>query len=403
MSAGRTALRILLPLVVLAVGIVAMGMMVKSRKKAEKTRPERQAPLVEVTALELGARRVVIRTQGTVVAARSVSLSAEVAGRVVAVGSRLVVGGHVRKGEVLLRVDPRDYRAAVQQAEAGVARAEFEVAMEQGRKDVAEREWKLLDGGGRKTGEAGRSLALREPHMKAAVASLASAESALDRARVNLERTTVRAPFDAVVVEESVEPGQVVGPQSRLCTLVGSDTYWVQVSLPIDHLAYVELPDAELPGSLASIHQRFGATAIRRDARVLRLLGGVDPAGRMARLILEVPSPLEGGAIVDGGSLPLLLDAYVDVEIDGRMLDEVYTIARSALRNGDRVFLAGPEDRLVIRDVEVAWREPDAVLVRSGLTPGERLIESHVPAPVEGMALRVIGGAPRDTSRAEAP
>ena len=392
MKRPRWLVRFVLPLVVLALGAAGFQVLVRSKRDAKRRPKPDRTPLVDVIRVQPTSATARVTGQGTVVPARRVVLSPEVAGRVAWAHPRLVPGGLVPGGAAIVRIDAREYRLAVQQLEANAARAEVELALERGRSDVATSEWKAL--APVDATDESRTLALREPQRKAAEATLASARAALERARLNVARTTVAAPFDALVLEESVETGQVVSPQSRLATLVGTARYWVEVAVPTPQLALIDLPTGGSQGSAARVTLQAGARTSTWRGHVVRLLGEVDPAGRMARLVVEVPRPHETGA--EGAPrLPLLLNAFVDVEIEGRSLDGVYEVPRIAIHEGDRVWLADAEDRLALRTLEVAWRTPASVVAHGGLEPGDRIVTSPVPGAVAGMALKVSGSLPR--------
>jgi hypothetical protein len=120
----------------------------------------------------------------------------------------------------------------------------------------------------------------------------------------------------------------------------------------------------------------------------VRLLGDLDPAGRMARLLIEIDDPLALRGETESGA-PLLLGAYVEVVIEGRELDNVVELPREALHDDDTVHLVGSGDKLVVRQVEVVWRQQDHVLVGKGLAAGDRVIVSPLSAPMEGMKIKI--------------
>ena len=95
---------------------------------------------------------------------------------------------------------------------------------------------------------------------------------------------------------------------------------------------------------------------------------------------------------------PLLIGDYVRVAIEGRELDEVYRIPRTAFRENEKVWIAAEDGTLQIRNVETVWRDADAVLIRKGLKVGEKLIVSDLQSPVEGMALRTDASEPEATA-----
>jgi hypothetical protein len=192
-----------------------------------------------------------------------------------------------------------------------------------------------------------------------------------------------------MVVTESVDRGQLISPQSSVARLVGTDEYHVQVSVPVASLRTVRARTADAPGSEAKVVQRVGQETIERHAEVIRQLPDLDPGGAMARLLLNIENPLG-----QRGDLPLLLGSFVDVAIAAHPIDDAIRLPRIALRNGRSVYVMNDQDLLEIRDVEIAWTEPDAVLVTSGLGPGDRIVTSRIATPVPNMLLRMAERAP---------
>jgi len=373
----------MIPALICITGIAFAGAMIATRPDAERAETETEGVPVRVQALAASAEPVSVRAQGQVIAARQLVLQPELNGRITWMNEELVPGGRLREGDTLIRIDSRDYRTAVEQQRAQVENSRLSVSQEQSRQVIAEREWELLDRERGGATERGRQLALREPQARAAEASLRASQSGLRQARTNLSRTSVRAPFDAFVLTENTDLGQLVGPSSQIATLVGTEHFWVRVAIPMEQLRWVRLPAEGAPGSSATVTQHVGESAtITREGRVIRLLGDLDPVGRMARVLVEVDNPLG-----TDGELPLLLGASVDVDIDAGTLDDVYRIPRAAL-HGDSVHLFG-EGALVIRDVEVAWREDSTLLIR-GVAPGDELLLSHVVPAIAGTTLRRV-------------
>jgi multidrug efflux pump subunit AcrA (membrane-fusion protein) len=398
-----TALRIILPLAALTLGVGGTATLVLTRPESKKTEPEKLATPVEVTKVVVGPENAQIRAQGTVVAAEQVTMFAQVSGRVVWQADELMPGGRFARGDRLLRVDPRDYQVAVEQGHAQIASQEMQVEQELGRRSVAEKEWEML--GGDDASVRGKSLALREPQLKTAEVGLKAAQSALAQAQLNLSRTEVGAPFNAFVQSENVDIGQLVTPQTPLATLVGTDAFWVQVSVPMDRLSWFDVPRSlGATGASAHIWQDIGGERLERNGRVIRLLGDLDPVGNMARVLVEIDDPLglkaqkeaaKTPAGKDAGAppaegVPLLLGSFVQVEIAGKPLPGVLQIPRAALRDDDRVFVVA-DGKLKIVPVEILWRAETNLYVRGDLSPGDDVIHSPLNAPVEGMALRIIG------------
>jgi multidrug resistance efflux pump len=255
--------------VVLAVGVGGAVLLVALRRKPPEKAVELKAPLVVTARAARGSHRVTVEGTGIVTAAEEVTLHPQVTGLVVKQNAALAPGGLIPRGAVVAEIDPRDYALAVEREKGEVARARYELALEQGRQTVARHEWALL-GEDVAGDQATRDLALRVPHLAHAKATLASATSRLQRAELDLERTVIRAPFNALVREESVDTGQLVTPQSPLATLVGTDRFWVRVSLPVDKLAFVRIPGrngcAAGAGSPCAVALRTNQTGALRGA-----------------------------------------------------------------------------------------------------------------------------------------
>jgi hypothetical protein len=181
----------------------------------------------------------------------------------------------------------------------------------------------------------------------------------------------------------------LISPQTAVARLVGTDEYHVQVSVPVSSLRSARVRTADEPGSEAKILQRVGQETIERPGEVIRQLPDLDPGGAMARLLLNIENPLG-----QPGDLPLLLGSFVDVAIGAQPIDDAIRLPRIALRNGRNVYVMNDQNLLEIREVQIAWTEPDAVLVTGGLRPNERVITSRITTPVPNMLLRTAEPTP---------
>ncbi len=372
-------LLICLALLVVAAGIAVV--LVVTAPKAEKKPPPKSAALVETQPMTNGTETVVLELTGTVMPAEEIVLRARVSGEVVSISTNFIEGGFLGKNEEAVKIDPVDYELALASAESSLETARFNYKLELGRQDVARREWELL-----KTDDATgqeQELALRVPHLAASKSALKAAEASLANAKLDLQRTSVKAPFNAVVVDRSVNAGSQASQQDALATLAGTDYYRVMVSIPIDRLAWVDIP-----GSTARIISFSGA---EREGRVIKLLADLEEKGRMARLLIEVDDPLclkPGNA----GKKPLLIGEYVQAEIRGRELQHVYSVPRKALHDNRYIWIATADGTLDIREVKVLWRDGTRILIRDSIEDGEQLIVSDLTAPIQGMAVAISNG-----------
>jgi len=372
---------VLLGAIVIALVLVAT--------KAEPPRAEKplEGTLVEVIQISAKQHEVDLYAKGTVVPAKEVVLQAELGGRVTWQSPELVAGGRFKTGQPIVRIDPRDYQLAVEGYRSQVNRARLDLAIEKRRGEVAKREWNSF--GEMDVSDEQRALAQREPQLEASRLALKAAQSLLKKAQLDLTRTTLRAPFNAMVVSENVDTGQLIGPQGSVARLVGTDEYHVQVSVPVASLRTVEVHSEEGRGSETKVIQHVGLETIERPGEVIRQLPDLDPGGAMARLLVRIENPLG-----QRGDLPLLLGSFVDVAIGAQPIEDAIRVPRVALRNGRNVYVMNDDDLLEIREVRIAWTEPDSVLVTGGLEPDERVVTSRIATPVPNMLLRTIDAAP---------
>jgi RND family efflux transporter MFP subunit len=235
-------------------------------------------------------------------------------------------------------------------------------------------------------------LTLYEPQMKNARANIASARAALDQARLNLNRTTILAPFDARIRSEQVDVGQIVRSGSNIAMLTGSAVAEVIVSVPMEDLSWLSIPAAQrkTAGSRATIALYYGNAEAIWPGRIVRSLGEVDPRGRMLQVAVQVADPYR---LLEKNAQPPYLEVgmFVDVEFAGPVLEQMIVLPRRALRDNRTVWIAGSDGLLRIRSVEIARMAREQVVVRSGVEAGELVVLTTLTGVVDGMNLRIAG------------
>lgn len=396
LSAGTkaTLLRIGLPLLILGLAVVGAQLLILSRPPVPKADRTIKPTLVDVLTVRMQDERAVITAYGTVQAHRRLIVQPEVGGRVVQLNPELVIGGILEQDEALLRIDPRDYQFAVDEQRASLAEAEFDLKVELGNQAVAKREWNLLKPSGGEISALSQQLALRRPHLKEKYVALQAAKSRFRKAQLDLQRTIVRTPFHALVLQESVEKGQLVNAQSSVATLVDVDEFRVQVSVPIHQIEWITFPGSgRSQGARVRVIREIGNDEpVERRGTVVELLGDVTENGRMAQVLVAIQDPLELEK-PDNGRRPLLLGEYVRVEIEGPALHDVIVLPRPTIREGSRVWVKNAENQLEVRQVDVVLSRKETVLISRGLRDGEQVITSQLTAAIPGLLLRTVDEA----------
>lgn len=391
---GKKILRIILPIIMVGIGAAVAIAFVKSRKAPQRAERPVLGPLVRTFTVDVRDVTVTVTAHGTVRPRMEVELAAEVSGRVVAVSPHMVNGGFFSKGDVLVRIDPRDYELAVAHAEAEVARSVFELTREQQEADIARREWQILSRGN-ESGEISEpdadSLIFHGPQLKLAEANLDAARARLEEARLALERTKVTAPFNGRVKSEAADVGQYLTPGKVLAVIYGTDSAEIVLPLPDEELRWF---DAGMSGNGAgsrktevTIRADFSGEVHEWTGRVIRTEGAIDAASRLVNVVVEVSDPYRTGR--GKSSVPLTVGMFVEGVIRGRTLRQAAVIPRTALREDDTVWLARESGVLEMRKVSVARATERSVYVTSGLALGDRAILSRIDAVTDGMKIRV--------------
>ncbi len=370
-----------------AAGAGAVALIFATEPTAQRAGATKEtAMLVDVVAAEAGDYRPTIVATGTVRPAREIVLRPRVEGQVIDHAPALSPGGVVAQGSALVRLDPADYRQTLQQRRNALEEAQAELRIERGRQEVAQKEFQLID---QSLSADNKALVLREPQLDAAQSRVASAQAALERARLQLARTTIEAPFDAQVIERQVDVGSQVAAGDALARLVGVERYWVEATVPVSKLRWLDFSEQRPDkGTPVRVHNRGAwGDGVHRQGHLYRLVGTLDEGTRMARVLITVADPMARDAAGDDAPR-LLLGSYVEARMAGERLRDVVRLSRDYIR-GDGTVWVMADGELVIRDVAIAVSDQEYAYIRSGLEAGERVVTSSLATIEEGAPLRV--------------
>jgi multidrug efflux pump subunit AcrA (membrane-fusion protein) len=423
-------MRLVLIAVILSVGLAGM----KTLEGMKQDPPAREAPKVVAAATGVVARvqdvPTTLRGYGTARAHLTTRVSAEVGGRIVATHPRLDVGNVVAAGEVLFRIDPRDFELAVEQTRAeldalaqelaqldaeesndreriGLARENLELA----RRDF-ERVERLVAAGGAESAARldqarsvvmqrsdqlvglERALALVPTRRGMLEARQRSAAARLGQAETNLERTTARAPYDARIVEKTIEVGQHV--MTGQMALVLADDARLEIAVPLDGVEVGRWLDVERDEHDAHWFGKFAPAAVRVvwtedpdgatfEGRLERI-ESYDRSTRTFNLVVAVDA--RNHPANRSTRFPLTDGMFCEVFIPGRVARGVVPVPRSAV-DSDSTVLISKEGRIRTRRVDVARFEGEVALVAEGLEDHSVVLTSRPPRLIDGMSVDV--------------
>lgn len=379
---GRFSLGALLAVLVLAAGAAGAWWLVSQPPRIERRAPvEAPPPLVDTVPAQRQAAAAELSGFGRVIAEREARLASRVAGELMEFTDDALPGRVVEAGSPLARLDDNDLRLTLREAEATLAQAEAALAMERGEQQRAEAEYRSF---GRELPAERRALVLREPQLRQAQAEVERARAARDRARLDLERSTLTAPWQGMVQARLLGAGSMVANGTEILHLVDVSRFWVRVSLPGEALDWLQVANADTPGSAASLSSRTWPSGQARHGEVIAMLPALEEQGLQAQLLVAVDDPLG----LNSEAPALRLGDVVRLQFDAQPRQDLFDLPAAALRPGDLVWVLDEEDRLRQRTVAVVHRGETRVLIGDGLEEGERVVISQLGQPREGMRLR---------------
>ncbi len=335
-----------------------------------------------------------VTSQGVVQPRTDTALISEVSGQVIYVAPGFQPGGFFKPGEVILKLDDRNYLADVKRAEANVASARSALALEKGRAEVAYQDWLKFRSDVSRSKEA-EDLALHKPQLADAQAKLDFALAELDRAKGDLSRTVIRAPFHGLLREKSVDLGQFVTTGTRLGRLSDVEVAEVRLAVADDRLSYLNLNPGANPEQQADVilSTTRGEQRLQWRAKLVRTEGVFDEASRVLFVIAEVRDPYLLGTDApqtdNGHSEPLRFGSFVNASITGRKVSGLIALPRHVIRNGNKVWIVDSNNALVSREVKLLRGGGDIAYIESGIAAGERIALSAIPTAIDGTRIAV--------------
>ncbi|MDQ8179535.1 efflux RND transporter periplasmic adaptor subunit [Pelagicoccus sp. SDUM812005] len=367
--------------------IIALALFLK---RPPETKPLiKVVPTVEVIEAQPTTTRAVVESQGIVEARTQTTLFAEVSGRIESVSPALYAGGFFAKGDVLAKIDDTDYVANLAAAKSRQAEAQLAYEQERATSEQALEDWKQIG-----SGEAPSDLVLRKPQLARALANLEAATAAVKSAERDLQRASVKAPYDGRVQSKFVDIGQFVNARtSQIASIYAVDTVEVRLGISLDDTRLISIPEAYADGTTSgkkppvTLTATYGGKDYQWEGIIDRSEGSVDPQTRLLYLVAQVSAPYAKGQ--GAPRPPLKIGSFVKAEIIGEQSEDSYTLPRRALRENDSLYIVKEDRTLEIREVTPFQKTRESVIIKDGLEPGELVCLTPLQYVVNGMEVRL--------------
>ncbi len=396
-------------LLLIIVGIViflASLLLVKGWMGNKPKRPDRppvtHLPFVETLPVNLSDNVVEVSAGGFVSAKHSADITPQVSGKIVDVSPNLSVGSHVKKGEVLVQLETSDYQIALSSAKAKLASAKASLSTAKANLINANSTYQQVKAQARQAardvknlGLKATDLNLKKPQVAAAKstvdnakAAIASAKAAIDSAKAqivlaetNLQRTTITAPFAAVVLKSEVAIGEMASAGTLIARLSGIDVYTVKLTFDRQKMRLIAVGDTvQLFDKVYNKHYQ---------GELSRLAAGLDENRTLAAYV-DIPSPLESDK-------PLLLNTYIEATVAGQVVGTSMHIPNSAIVDNRYVWGKNPDDTIRKIPVEVVYRRARTALVTLGAAVDD-IITRPKEGFVEGQTVTTENSAGKDSA-----
>jgi RND family efflux transporter MFP subunit len=411
----------------LGLGLVAMlglGLLYDEPEVSTPPAPILRAPAIQVYPEDF---QTILRGLGTARARVILDVRPEIGGRVESLHPRLETGMVVPAGDVLFTIEQEDFKARLAEAEAEVLRLEAQLnglrreeendrrrlAVQIEQRDLAEKEFERIsslfrDGGAESQARLDQargnalqredavvalenSLALYESRIQIANAQLMTANARRSTAQRDLERTQVRAPFDGRIAMKDLEAGKYVAAGQTVLQLANDADLEIPVSLesaevsrwldveanPMDIHWFGAMDDHLV--KVRWVEQPEGLSYVGTLERVETY----DPRTRTFVFIVKVNRETQSRGGDSSPQFPLTDGMFCEVEVPGRMAEDVYVVPREAVDSQGNLLVVR-DGKLKTVAVEIARKQDKVALIRSGLEPGETVIISRPPNVLDG-------------------
>lgn len=327
--------------------------------------------LVKTVNISPATQRVSFERTGTVIARNLIAITPQVSGRVVSVDSSFRSGSIFSANKTLFRIDGQDFQHQVDIAGAELATAEARLEVARAEHEASTDEWYSLN-----PGKEIPPLVARLPQLNEAKSAFSAAKARLSDAKLDLERSRYKLPYDGYVVESSIEEGQFVqsGQSYGEIYRVGS----LEVIVPVEDRILSWLDKDE---SSVEIHMEFRGEKHVIAGTIKRISSVVDPVTRFANIIVE-PDKEHIDKFVPG--------VFVDVLLVGKEENNILAIPNNALQSGDSLWIVTADNLLKRYQPDILSVRQDDVLARHEGIETIRIVDGLLKSAIDGMAVRLI-------------
>ncbi len=387
----RKFLALFISVVVLGSAIGVTWYLVRTPPQIARVQVAPPALLVEVAVAKREPITFFVKSQGTVSPRTRTSLKTEVSGQIIEVSDSFVTGGFFASGDMLARIDPRNYQTSVKRATASVTKAWNQVQLQSALANSELEQWEQLQVR-KQNGSSNLNWSLRKPQSRLLAesqADLALARAELEKANGDLERTVIRAPYDGMISQKRADVGQYLNAGADLAGTFAVD--FAEVRLPVTpaDLKYLQLPRSNGGKPIPVILEtELGGRLHKWNANVVRTEGIFDTQSRVLYLVAQIADPYDMSA---SGQEILRIGTFVSAKVQGIDAGELFVIPRYSIQRGETLWVVDENMKMFPRKLSIVRSDDQFSYVDGGLEDGEQYCLTPIDQPLPGMRVRLSG------------
>lgn len=371
----------LLPIFIISGAVVVFIILSNNKPPAEKKAASEYLPIVEVMAVQESKVTFKISSYGIVQPKHQTQIVSEVQGRITRLSEKFVAGGRVNNNEILANIEGADYEAAFIQAQANLAQAQARLAQEKAESNVALKDWQNI------TNQEPTDLGLRKPQLRQEKANVKYAKAALDKAKRDLERTAIRAPFEGLIKLRQIDLGEYLVIGKMIGQLLDTSKAEVRLPIPDEELAFIDKINTKKNPIKVALYTQIMGEKTEWQGIITRSEGVIDEQNRMIYLVAEIDDPY---LRKKGNTHPkeLKFGTFVNAEITGITLEKVFKLPRFLIN--DNQVLVVKNDQIYQRKVNIIRSDNQYAYIVGGLQNNDVLSITPLENITPGMKIKVI-------------
>jgi RND family efflux transporter MFP subunit len=385
--------KLILPIVVIAIGITSVAL-ISTNPPQEEQRNRDSAAKIDVEASQVKAQdyNVTIQSYGIVAPKTQTILLSQVSGEIVSVSESFRDGGYFRKGDTLVVVDDRDYKANVEISKAALIGAKVALMEERARGKQAKEDWQRL-----RQHETPDELALRTPQLNQVKANVSAAEAELRKVMLSLERTEIKAPYNGRVLSKAIDLGQVISNSTQVGEIFAIDVIEVRLPITNEDIELITIPQEFIEGKVGQRYSKVTLTPesnanISWHGEVVRTESVVDKKSQQLYVVAEVRDPFS----LKTNARPIKIGQFVNATIEGVTIPNTLVVNNNAIYQGTHVYTIENQE-LKRTNINIKWQDDSMAVVDAGLKVGDILVKTPLGRVSSGTRVNIINSSHRDS------